>query len=138
MTWHELVNDTVGGVPVTISYCPLCNSSVAYDRNAAGRVLDFGTSGMLYQSSMVMYDRQTQSLWTHFDGLAVIGELIGTQLDFWPMAVVSWAAWRDAHPDGLILTRETGHHRNYGRQSLRRLRDQLGAVELGLPVHRHR
>ena len=90
MTWHELVNDTVGGVPVTISYCPLCNSSVAYDRNAAGRVLDFGTSGMLYQSSLVMYDRQTQSLWTHFDGLAVIGELIGTQLDFWPMAIVSW------------------------------------------------
>ena len=115
MTWHELVNDTVGGVPVTISYCPLCNSSVAYDRNAAGRILDFGTSGMLYQSSMVMYDRQTQSLWTHFDGLAVIGELIGTQLDFWPMAIVSWAAWRDAHPDGLVLTQETGHHRSYGR-----------------------
>jgi len=115
MTWHELVNDTVGGVPVTISYCPLCNSSVAYDRNAAGRVLDFGTSGILYQSSMVMYDRQTQSLWTHFDGLAVIGELIGTQLDFWPMAIVSWAAWRDAHPDGMVLTTETGHHRSYGR-----------------------
>ncbi len=115
MTWHELVNDTVGGVPVTISYCPLCNSSVAYDRNAAGRVLDFGTSGMLYQSSLVMYDRQTQSLWTHFDGLAVIGELIGTQLDFWPMAVVSWAAWRDAHPDGMVLTQETGYHRSYGR-----------------------
>ena len=115
MTWHELVNDTVGGVPVTISYCPLCNSSVAYDRNAAGRILDFGTSGMLYQSSMIMYDRQTQSLWTHFDGLAVIGELIGTQLDFWPMAIVSWAAWRDAYPDGLVLTRETGYHRSYGR-----------------------
>ena len=115
MTWHELVNDTVGGVPVTISYCPLCNSSVAYDRNAAGRVLDFGTSGMLYQSSMVMYDRQTQSLWTHFDGLAVIGELIGTQLDFWPMAIVSWAAWRDTHPDGTVLTTETGYHRSYGR-----------------------
>ena len=115
MTWHELVNDTVGGVPVTISYCPLCNSSVAYDRNAAGRVLDFGTSGMLYQSSLVMYDRQTQSLWTHFDGLAVIGELIGTQLDFWPMAIVSWAAWRDAHPDGMVLTQETGYHRTYGR-----------------------
>ena len=115
MTWHELVNDTVGGVPVTISYCPLCNSSVAYDRNAAGRVLDFGTSGMLYQSSLVMYDRQTQSLWTHFDGRAVIGELIGTQLDFRPMAIVSWAAWRDAHPDGLVLTRETGYQRSYGR-----------------------
>ena len=115
MTWHELDNDTVGGVPVTVSYCPLCNSAVAYDRNAAGRVLDFGTSGMLYQSSMVMYDRQTQSLWTHFDGLAVIGELIGTQLDFWPMAIVSWAAWRDAHPEGMVLTTETGYSRSYGR-----------------------
>ena len=115
MTWHELVNDTVGGVPVTISYCPLCNSAVAYDRNAAGRVLDFGTSGMLYQSSLVMYDRQTQSLWTHFDGRAVIGELIGTQLDFRPMAIVSWAAWRDAHPEGTVLTQETGYDRSYGR-----------------------
>ena len=115
MTWHELVNDTVGGVEVTISYCPLCNSSVAYDRNAAGRILDFGTSGMLYQSSMVMYDRQTQSLWTHFDGVAVIGELVGTELDFHPMAIVAWAAWRDAHPDGLVLTRETGYSRSYGR-----------------------
>ena len=115
MTWHELVNDTVGGVDVTVSYCPLCNSAVAYDRDAAGRILDFGTSGMLYQSSMVMYDRQTQSLWTHFDGVAVIGELIGTELDFRPMAIVSWAAWRDAHPDGLVLTRETGYTRAYGR-----------------------
>lgn len=115
MTWHELVNDTVGGVPVTVSYCPLCNSAVAYDRNAAGRILDFGTSGMLYQSSMVMYDRQTQSLWTHFDGMAVIGELAGTRLDFRPMAIVSWAAWRDAHPGGLVLTRRTGHTRAYGR-----------------------
>ena len=115
MTWHELVNDTVGGVPVTVSYCPLCNSAVAYDRNAAGRILDFGTTGMLYQSSMVMYDRQTQSLWTHFDGMAVIGELAGTRLDFRPMAIVSWAAWRDAHPGGLVLTRETGHTRAYGR-----------------------
>ena len=115
MTWHELVNDTVGDVRVTISYCPLCNSSVAYDRTVGARVLDFGTSGMLYQSSMVMYDRQTQSLWTHFDGVAVIGELVGTELDFHPMSVVAWSAWRDAHPDGLVLTRETGHHRSYGR-----------------------
>ncbi len=115
MTWHELVNDTVGGVKVTISYCPLCNSSVAYDRNAAGRILDFGTSGSLYQSSMVMYDRQTQTLWTHFNGVGVIGELAGVELDFHPMSVVAWAAWRDAHPNGLVLTRDTGHSRAYGR-----------------------
>ena len=114
MTWHELVNDTVGGQPVTISYCPLCNSALAYDRQVGDRILDFGTSGRLYQSSLVMYDRQTESLWTHFDGQAVQGALTGTQLDFFPMPLTSWAEFREAHPDGLVLSRDTGFERQYG------------------------
>ena len=77
MTWHEIVNDTFGEIPVTVSYCPLCNSALAYDRRLEGRVLDFGTSGRLFNSSLVMYDRQTESLWTHFDGRAVVGALTG-------------------------------------------------------------
>lgn len=110
LTRHELVNDTVGGVPVTISYCPLCNSGVAYDRRVAGRLLDFGTSGKLYQSSLVMYDRQTQSLWTHFDGQAVLGHLAATRLDFYPAITVSWELWSQANPDGLVLNRQNPYY----------------------------
>ncbi len=114
MTWHEIVNDTVAGIPVTITYCPLCNSAVAYDRRLGDRVLDFGTSGQLYNSSLVMYDRQTESLWTHFTGEAVIGFLTGEHLTQYPVSTVSWADYRAAHPDGLVLSRDTGFSREYG------------------------
>ena len=108
LTRHELVNDTVGEVPITVSYCPLCNSAVTYDRRAADRVLDFGTSGSLYQSSLVMYDRQTQSLWTHFDGKAVVGHLAGTQLDFYSTQIIAWSEWSKDNPEGLVLVGEAG------------------------------
>ncbi|MCB1013324.1 MAG: DUF3179 domain-containing protein, partial [Microthrixaceae bacterium] len=115
MTWHEIVNDTVGGVPVTVSYCPLCNSAIAYVRRIDDRTLDFGTSGRLLNSSLVMYDRQTESLWSHFTGQAVIGVLTGTTLDTVPVTTVSWETFRTAHPEGLVLSRDTGFQRNYGR-----------------------
>lgn len=115
LTWHELVNDTIGDTPVTISYCPLCNSALAYDRRLGARILDFGTSGRLFNSSMVMYDRQTETLWTHFDGTAVAGALVGAELDTFPIATVSWEDFRTANPDGLVLTRNTGFSRDYGR-----------------------
>ncbi len=75
MTWHEIVNDTVGGEPVAVTYCPLCNSGVAFHRRVNGEVLDFGTSGMLYADNLVMYDRQTQSLWPQLTGQASVGAL---------------------------------------------------------------
>ena len=115
MTWHELVNDTVGGIPVTVSYCPLCNSAVAYDRRVGDRVLDFGTSGSLHNSALVMYDRQTESLWSHFSAGAVVGMLTGTELDLFPLQTVSFADYRAAHPEGLVLSRDTGFDRDYGR-----------------------
>ena len=115
LIWHEIVNDTVGGVPVAVTYCPLCNSAVAYDRRVGERVLDFGTSGLLWNSALVMYDRQTESLWSHFIGDSIAGVLTGTELDTFPVATVSWRAWRDAHPDGLVLSRDTGFDRDYGR-----------------------
>jgi hypothetical protein len=115
MTWHEIVNDTVDGVPVAVTYCPLCNTAVAYDRRLDDRVLDFGTSGKLYNSALVMYDRQTESLWSHFTAQGIIGHLAGQELDVYPVAIVSWADWREAHPDGLVLSRDTGHERDYGR-----------------------
>jgi len=115
MTWHELVNDVAADTPITMSYCPLCNSAIAYDRRARGRVLEFGTSGMLYQSAMVMYDRQTESLWSHFTGQAIAGHLVGTELDFIPSSMISWDQFRSDHDGGLVLSKQTGHSRNYGR-----------------------
>ena len=115
MTWHELVNGTVGGVPVTVSYCPLCNSAVAYDRRVGERILDFGTSGALLNSSLVMYDRQTESLWSHYTGEAVVGHLTGAQLDLIPVQTVSFERFLSSHPDGQVLGLDTGHSRRYGQ-----------------------
>ncbi|MFP4511647.1 MAG: DUF3179 domain-containing protein [Acidimicrobiales bacterium] len=115
LMWHEIVNDTVAGVPVAVTYCPLCNSAVAYDRRLDDLVLDFGTSGMLWNSALVMYDRQTETLWSHFTGQGIVGELTGTTLDTFPVATVPWGRWRDANPDALVLSRETGFSRDYGR-----------------------
>ncbi len=115
MIWHEIANVEVGGVPVTVSYCPLCNSAVAFVRtHADGTVMDFGTSGLLYNSALVMYDRQTSSLWTHFDGLAVHGVLVGNQLERLPILTTSFADFAAAHPDGLVLSLDTGLQRAYG------------------------
>ena len=114
MTWHEIVNDTVGTVPVAITYCPLCNSAIAFDRRATGRVLDFGTSGRLYRSALVMYDRQTESLWTHYTGQAIAGRLTSQTLKAFPVSTVSWSDFRAAHPAGLVLSRTTGFDRHYG------------------------
>ncbi|MGH2725201.1 MAG: DUF3179 domain-containing protein [Actinomycetota bacterium] len=115
MTWHEIVNDEVGGRPVAVTYCPLCNSAVAFDRRVDGRVLEFGTSGKLHQSALVMYDRQTDSLWTHFDGLAVQGPLADTRLELIPVQMLSFDQWRDAHGGGRVLSRNTGEARPYGQ-----------------------
>ena len=113
MTWHELVNGTVGGVPVTVSYCPLCNSAVAYDRRVGERILDFGTSGELFNSSLVMYDRQTESLWSHYTGTAVAGHLTGTELDLIPVQTVSFESFLSTYPQGHVLSLDTGHSRRY-------------------------
>lgn len=115
LTWHEIVNDSFGEVPVAVTYCPLCNSAIAYDRRVDGKVLDFGTSGSLYRSAMVMYDRQTESLWTHYTGEAVIGHLAGARLEDFAVSMVAWEDYRKAHPGSLVLSRQTGHQRDYGR-----------------------
>lgn len=115
MTWHEIVNDTVGSVPVAVTYCPLCNSGVAFERQVGDRLLDFGTSGLLYADNLVMYDRQTESLWPQLTGQASVGAMTGTQLTAIPIGVVGWQQFRSAHPDALVLTRRTGFDRDYGR-----------------------
>ena len=112
---HEIVNDEFGGVPVTVTYCPLCNTAIAFDRRVGDRVLDFGTSGNLRKSDLVMWDRQTESWWQQITGEAIVGELTGTKLTFIPAPLVSWSAFRDSFPDGKVLSRDTGFARNYDR-----------------------
>jgi hypothetical protein len=115
LIWHELVNDVVGGKPVAVSYCPLCNSSVVFDRTVQGRLLDFGVSGLLRNSDLVMYDRQTESWWQQITGEAVVGAFTGVHLDVLASNTISFADFRAAHPEGKVLSRDTGFSRDYGR-----------------------
>ncbi|MGH8916078.1 MAG: DUF3179 domain-containing protein, partial [Acidimicrobiia bacterium] len=115
LIWHEIVNDTVGGVPVAVTYCPLCNSAVSYRREVAGQVTTFGTSGRLYASALVMYDRATESLWTHFDGRAVVGALTGERLEPISSPLLGWSDFKVAFPEARVLDRDsTGYSRPYG------------------------
>ncbi|MEX1156603.1 MAG: DUF3179 domain-containing protein [Chloroflexota bacterium] len=114
LVWHEIVNDVLGDMPVTITFCPLCHTAIAFDRRTDGRLLDFGTTGNLRHSDLVMYDRQTETWWQQATGQAIVGQLAGTQLEFLPSQLVSWGQFMTAHPDGMVLSRETGHARDYG------------------------
>jgi hypothetical protein len=115
LTWHEIVNDTVGDVPVIVTFCPLCNSAIVFDRTLNGEVYEFGTSGLLRNSDLVMYDRTTESLWQQLTGEVIVGDLVGEQLTFLPASIVGFADFRSAHPDGVVLSRDTGFRRAYGR-----------------------
>jgi hypothetical protein len=114
LMWHEIVNDVVGGVPVTVTFCPLCNSGIAFERTVDGTVLDFGTSGKLYKSDLVMYDRQSHSLWAQMEGRAIVGARAGARLALIPANTLSFEEWRASHPAGKVLSRDTGHSRSYG------------------------
>lgn len=115
LIWHEIVNDTVGDVPVAVTFCPLCNAAIVFDRRVDGRVLDFGTTGMLRYSDLVMYDRQTETWWQQFLGTAIVGELNGTVLTVLPSRLESWARFRARAPDGLVLVPGIPGLRAYGR-----------------------
>jgi hypothetical protein len=114
MIWHEIVNDLVAGVPIAVTYCPLCNSALTFDRRVGDRILSFGVSGLLYQSDLVMFDRQTESLWPQLEGRAVAGVLTGTDLEKFPVQTVAWSDFQSAHPESWVLSQETGFLRNYG------------------------
>jgi hypothetical protein len=121
LMWHEIVNDTVGGVAVAATYCPLCNTAIAFERSfpstssGQAQVLDFGTTGRLRYSNLIMYDRQTESWWQQATGEAIAGQFTGQQLTFVPAALVSWADFKAAYPEGQVLSRETGYNRDYGQ-----------------------
>ena len=113
LNWHEAVNDHVGPFPIVVTYCPLTRSAVVYDRRVNGRTLSFGISGRLYQSNVLLYDHQTESLWSQLREEAVTGPQAGTRFQALPAVTTTWAAWRRAHHDVLVLSPDTGHRRNY-------------------------
>lgn len=114
LMWHEIVNDVVGDEPLMVSFCPLCNTAIAFKRTFDGQVLDFGTTGRLRYSNLIMYDRQTETWWQQATGTAIVGTYTGRQLEFYPASMVSWADFKTQHPTGQVLSRDTGNQRNYG------------------------
>jgi hypothetical protein len=115
LIWHEIVNDTVGGTPVTVTYCPLCNSAIVFDRRFEGKVLDFGTTGKLRNSDLVMYDRQTESWWQQFIGTAIVGEYTGKELKGIPSRLESFGNFKARHGNGKVLVPNAASMRAYGR-----------------------
>jgi len=115
LNWHEVVNDRFGPEPVVVTFCPLCGTGMAFRAELDGRALQFGVSGLLYNSDVLLYDRQTQSLWSQILARAISGTMKGRKLDPLVIAHTSWEDWRARHPETLVLSTATGHRRNYGR-----------------------
>ena len=115
LMWHEIVNDEIAGVPVSVTYCPLCNSAIVFERRVGDLVLDFGTTGKLRNSDLVMYDRQTETWWQQFLGEGIVGEFTGHQLKMLPVRVESFARFQERFPDGLVQKRPFSVRRSYGR-----------------------
>jgi len=114
LIWHEIANDTVGGTPVVVTYCPLCNASLVFERTVENRVLDFGTTGKLRNSDLVMYDRQTESWWQQFGGDAIVGVMSGKKLHLVPSRLESFGRFRQRFPSGQVLLPNNPAARNYG------------------------
>jgi Protein of unknown function (DUF3179) len=114
LVWHEIVNDEIAGDAVAVTYCPLCNSTVAFRREIDGRPVEFGTTGMLRNSDLVMYDRQSESWWQQITAEAVVGELTGERLEVLPSQILSWKQVQRLHPAAEVLSRDTGFERDYG------------------------
>jgi hypothetical protein len=115
LDWHEMANDVVGGVPVSLAYCTLCGAGIAYHGEIDGVTYTFGSSGFLYRSNKLMYDHQTRTLWNQLTGEPVLGELVGSgiKLELLPVVVTTWADWQEQHPDTVVLSLDTGFSRPY-------------------------
>lgn len=115
LNWHEIVNDVVGGKKVLVSYCPLCGTGMAFDATIKGKHHTFGVSGLLYKSDVLMYDHQTESLWSQISRKAVTGPQTGTILKLLPLVHTTFGAWKREHPGSLVLSTDTGYRRDYDR-----------------------
>jgi hypothetical protein len=115
LVWHEIVNDEVAGLPVAVTFCPLCNTALVFDRRLGDQLLNFGTTGRLRHSDLVMYDRQTESWWQQASGEGIVGQLAGRKLQRVPSTTLAWSSARQLHPRIQVLSRNTGYSRPYGR-----------------------
>lgn len=131
LNWHEIVNDRFGSEALVVSFCPLCGSGMAYRAEVKGRELRFGVSGLLYNSDLLLYDRETESLWSQVLARALSGPLRGTRLETLPLAHTTWGDWKKRHPDTLVLSMDTGHARDYTRNPYAGYEDR---PELVFPV----
>lgn len=134
LNYHEIVNDDLGGVPVLISYCPLCRSAIVYDRRVDGDVLSFGNTSALYESDLVMVDRTTGSYWWQVAGTAIVGPLTDAALEPLPSVVATWTDWASLHPETLVLTRSTGFSRPYERDAFAGYADIIDSGRFPFPV----
>jgi hypothetical protein len=116
LVWHEIVNDEIGSIPVAVTYCPLCFTNQVFNRTIddGQEVVEFGTSGKLYNSNLVMYDRTSKSLWSQAMAEGIVGKYAGTKLERVPFDVAYWKEWKQLYPDSKILSRDTGSNRPYG------------------------
>ncbi len=132
LNWHELVNDTLGGRRILVSYCPLCGTALVFDRDANGRARTFGVSGLLYQSDLLLYDRESESLWSQIAAKAITGPALGERLRVLRSSLLPWGDWKASHPDTEVLSLDTGHHRPYARDPYDGYsRGRVGAHGLG-------
>ena len=113
LNWHELVNDRLGGRPILVSFCPLCGTAMVFDRRVREKTLRFGVSGLLYQSDLLMFDRATDSLWSQISAQAISGAQRGQRLALLRARTTTWGEWRTLHPATTVLSRDTGHPRDY-------------------------
>ncbi len=130
LMWHEIVNDTLAGRPISVTYCPLCNAALVFDRNVNGRILDFGTTGKLRNSDLIMYDRQTESWWQQFTGEGIVGAYTGTLLKLLPSRLESFARFKERYPKGEVLVPNNAHLRDYGRNPYARYDSRSGPYEM--------
>ncbi|GAB4201790.1 MAG: DUF3179 domain-containing protein [Wenzhouxiangellaceae bacterium] len=115
LIWHEIVNDQIGDTPIAVTFCPLCNAALVFDRRVENRALDFGTTGWLRSNDLIMYDRQTESWWQQLTGKALVGAMAGERLNELPAQVIALGDFAAAYPDGRVLSRKTGYWREYGK-----------------------
>jgi len=113
LVWHEIVNDNIGDTEFAVTFCPLCRSAIVFDRNVGSDILDFGVSGFLYESNLLMYDNKTESLWSQAGLEAIVGDYTGTELKVLPMRLISFAKVKEKYPDTKILSTDTGYDRQY-------------------------
>lgn len=113
LVWHEIANDVIEGEPIAVTYCPLCGTAMVFDRTIDGASRSFGVSGLLFQSDVLMYDRETESLWSQLAMKSISGPSVGTPLEWLPSEHLTWKAWREKYPLGVVLSTDTGFRRNY-------------------------